>query len=134
MSAPTTPQFRRQAKQEILERVKQGMPVEQARRASQVPIHRAPVYRLLKRVQNQEEGTVVDGRHGHATKLRGEVLTFLTQRCQLSPDLSSSALQDAIQQRFSLPVSLSQLNRVRAKLGLTRKPIPREKKVQKHLR
>jgi len=38
-----------------------------------------------------------------------------------------------LQEHFSLCVSVSQFNRVRASLGLTRKPVPREKKAQKHL-
>ncbi len=131
MQAALTPQQRREAKQEILEQIKQGMSVEQARSASRVPIHRATIYRLLKRAQNNEEGSVLDGRHGHAIKLRGEVLTFLTEHCLVSPDVSSLVLQGAIQKRFSLPVSISQLNRVRASLGLTRKSRTREKKAQK---
>jgi hypothetical protein len=38
-----------------------------------------------------------------------------------------------MQERFSLTVSISQLNRVRASLGLTYKLVPREKKAQKRL-
>ncbi len=124
-----TPQQRREAKQKILERIKQGASVEQARSESVLPIHRATIYRLLKRVQSNE-GRFVDGRHGSASKLRGEVLTFLTEHCQVSPDVSSLVLQGVIQKRFSLPVSISQLNRVRASLGLTRTSVPREKKAQ----
>jgi len=78
-------------------------------------------------VQSEGTGALTDGRHGHPVKLRGEVLTFLTKRCQTSPDLTSSVLQCAIQERFSLTVSISQLNRVRASLGLIRKLVPREK-------
>ncbi len=46
MQAAMTPQQRREAKQEILEQIKQGTEVEQARSASRVPIHRATLYRL----------------------------------------------------------------------------------------
>jgi putative transposase len=133
MRAAVTTQQRQEAKREIIEHIKQGGSVELARNESRVQMHRATIYRLLKRVQSDEEKAFVDGRHGHAVKLRGEVLTFLTERCQTSLDLPSSALQCAIQERFSLTVSISQLNRVRASLGLTRKPVPREKKAQKRL-
>ena len=127
MQAVMTPQQRREAKQKLLEQIKQGASVEEARSVSVLSVHRATVYRLLKRVQSHE-GTFVDGRRGHAIKLRGDVLTFLTERCQAKMDLPSSALRDAIQERFSLTVSISQLNRVRASLGLTRKPGPQKEK------
>jgi hypothetical protein len=38
-------------------------------------------------------------------------------------------VQHAIHERFGLAISVSQLNRVRASLGLSRRRIPREKKV-----
>ena len=133
MQATVTPQQRQAAKREIVRQVKQGASTHEARVRSIVPMHRTTVYRLLKRVQREGESSVTDGRHGHAVKLRGEVLIFLTERCQASSDLPSSALQGAIQEYFSLTVSISQLNRVRANLGLTRKLVPREKKAQKRL-
>jgi hypothetical protein len=60
--------------------------------------------------------------------MRGEVLTFLIEACQANPWVSSPAVQGLLQERFDLSMSVSQLNRVRAKLGLSRKPIAREKK------
>jgi putative transposase len=98
---------------------------------SAVPMHRTTVYRLLKRVQSEGEQALTDGRHGHSVKLRGEVLAFVVECCQTNPALSSPAVQRALQERFALAVSVSQLNRVRASLGLTRKLVLREKKAQK---
>ena len=133
MPTSVPPEQRRAAKRELVKAVQQGATAQVARERSAVLMHRTTVYRLLRRVQSDEERAFVDGRHGHAVKLRGEVLTFLTECCQASPGLPSSALQCAVQERFSLTVSISQLNRVRAALGLTRKPVPREKKAQKRL-
>ncbi len=133
MQASVTPEQRKAARREIVRQVEQGATASVARICSAVPMHRTTVYRLLKRVQSDEEKAFVDGRHGHAMKLRGDVLTFLTERCQTNSDLPSSVLRCAIQERFSLTVSISQLNRVRASLGLTYKPVPREKKAQKCL-
>jgi transposase len=96
-------------------------------------MHRTTVYRLLKRVQSEGEQALTDGRHGHPYILRGEVLAFVVERCQTNPCISSSTMQRALQERFALAVSVSQLNRVRASLGLTRKLVPREKKAQKRL-
>jgi transposase len=133
MQARVTRQQRQEAKREIIEHIKRGAAVACARRESRVPMHPATIYRLLKRVQSDEESAFVDGRHGHAVKLRGEVRTFLTEYCQTRPDLPSSTLQCAIRERFSLIVSISQLNRVRVSLGFTRKSVPRQKKAQKCL-
>lgn len=86
-----------------------------------------------KRVQHEGERAFADGRHGHPVKLRGEALALVREHCQADPYVSSSVVQHLLQEHFSLCVSVSQLNRVRASLGLTRKLALREKKAQKHL-
>lgn len=96
-------------------------------------MHRTTVYRLLRRVQHEGESGFIDGRHGHPIKLRGEALALVREHCQADPHISSSIVQHLLQEHFSLGVSVSQLNRVRASLGLTRKPMPREKKPRSHL-
>ena len=42
-------------------------------------------------------------------------------------------VQHAIAERFGSAPSVSQLNRVRARLGLSRQPVPREKKASSRL-
>lgn len=128
MSSMISPEQRQVGKRRIMELVEQGAKVQQARNQSEVPMHRATVYRLLKRVRTQGEAGYSDGRHGHPIKLRGEVRTFLVESCQATPSLSSPMLQHLIQERFDMCLSVSQLNRVRASLGLTYHPLPREKK------
>ena len=128
MQATVSPEQRRAAKREIIRQIEQGASAQEARLHSPVPMHRATVYRLLKRVQSEGEKAYVDGRHGHPVKLRGEVLAFLSEHCQANPYVSSPAVQRAIAERFSCVLSVSQLNRVRASLGLSRHPVPREKK------
>lgn len=82
------------------------------------------------RVQREGDNGFADGRHGHPVKLRGEVLTFLIEFCQATPSVASSVLQHAIIERFASAPGVSQLNRVRARLGLSRQPVPREIKPQ----
>ena len=89
--------------------------------------HRSTVYRLLKRVKREGEHALVERRHGHPTKLRGEVLTFLLDYCQNYASVASREVQRLVAERFGLSVSVSQLNRVRAAHGLSRKNPPREK-------
>jgi transposase len=128
MQVLVTPQQRQAAKREIVRQIEQGAKASLARVHSAVLMHRTTVYRLLKRVQNEGDNGFADGRHGHPVKLRGEVLTCLIEHCQATPSVSSAAVQRAILERFGLAPSVSQLNRVRARLGLSRELIPREKK------
>ena len=134
MQAPVTPEQRKIARRELVRQIEQGASAREARASSVVPMHRTTVYRLLKRVQREGERALTDGRHGHPVKLRGEVLTDLVESCQSNPFVSSSVVQRLLQERFDLHISVSQLNRVRAGLGLTRKPVPQEKKAQTGLR
>jgi len=128
MQPVVSPEQRRAAKRQMMEQIEQGASVQQARSHSAVSMHRATVYRLLKRVRAEGESAFTDGRHGHPIKLRGEVRTYLIETCQATPSVSSPVVQHAIQERFGLCISISQLNRVRASLGLSRNCMPREKK------
>jgi transposase len=129
MQPPVATEQRQAAKRQMIEQIEQGATVQQARSHSGVRMHRATVYRLLKRVRAERETAYTDRRHGHPIKLRGEVRTFLIEVCQATPSVSSPALRQAIQERFGLSVSVSQLNRVRASLGLSRRTMQREKKL-----
>jgi len=133
MRASVTPQQRQAAKREIVRDIEQGVSAREARVRSVVPMHRTTVYRLLKRVQREGDNGFGDGRHGHPVKLRGEVLAFLIESCQATPSIASSVLQHAIVERLDSAPSVSQLNRVRVRLGLSRKPVPREKKASSSL-
>jgi transposase len=128
MQMKVSSEQRQAAKREIVRQVEQGISAKVARMESPVPMHRVTVYRLLKRVQTEGEGALIDGRHGHAVKLCGEVLTFLKEQCQANPGVSSPALQRAMQECFVSVPSVSQLNRVRTRLGLSRRPVSQEKK------
>ncbi len=128
MMAPDQRQTRQKARREIVRQVEFGATVSETLRRCPVPMHRTTVYRLLKRVKQEGEHAFAERRHGHPVKLRGEVLTWLLNYCQNHASVSSSELQLLIAERFSLSVSVSQLNRVRATHGVRRVPLPREKK------
>jgi transposase len=85
MPPTVSPEQRRAAKRQIMELIEQGASVQQAMSQSAIPMHRATVYRLLQRVQDQGEAAFTDGRRGHPIKLRGEVRTFLIEMCQATP-------------------------------------------------
>ncbi len=121
---------RRAARRELVRQVALGATASEARRRCPLPMHRSTVYRLLKRVELEGEQALAEWRHGHPTKLRGEVLTWVIEYCQSHTSASSSALQRLVAERFGLSVSVSQLNRVRAAHGLSRQAPLREKKAQ----
>lgn len=130
MQPAVSPPQRQVAKRQMIEQIEQGALLSKKGGQSGVPMHRATVYRLLQRVRAQGETGYTDGRHGHPIKLRGEVRTLLIELCQATPSVSSPVVQHAIEERFGLALSVSQLNRVRASLGLSRRGVPREKKAQ----
>ena len=129
MQPAVSPEQRQAAKRQRVEQLEQGASVQQARSHSTLRMQRASLYRLLKRVRAAGERAFTDGRHAHPIKLRGQVRTFLIETCQATPSVSSPVVQHAIHERFSLCLSVRQLNRVRASLGLSRSRMPREKKV-----
>jgi hypothetical protein len=58
-------------------------------------------------------GTVIEA------ELRGEARTFLEEYCRGAPHTPSSVIQTLLQERFDRHVSVSQINRVRAALGVS---------------
>jgi len=56
-------------------------------------------------VEREGEQACVERRHGHPTKLRGDVLTWVLEYCQSHASASSSELQCLVAERFSLDVA-----------------------------
>jgi transposase len=128
--SPSQRLARQAARSELVRQMKHGVTASEARRCCPVPMHRSTVYRLLKRVEREGEQALAERRHGHPIKLRGEVLPFVLDCCQNHSSVASCEVQRLVAERFNLSVSVSQLNRVRAAHGLSRKHPPREKKAE----
>ncbi len=103
----------------------QGWP-EVAAATESLPIKRAMAYRLVHAVRTRGDVALADGRQGHPSKLRGEARAFLEERCQQAPSTPSSTIQTLLQEHFALSVSISQINRVRAALGISNRRQNRE--------
>lgn len=123
---------RQVARTQLVTAMLKGQSWQEAARAEVLPVKRAMAYRLVRAVRTKGEVALQDGRHGHPSKLRGEARTFLSEQCQQAPHTSGRMLQAALQERFHLSVSISQINRVRAELGLSNslQRKPRAKKTQ----
>jgi transposase len=110
---------RRAAREHLVTAMLAGQSWQEAAAATATPVKRAMAYRLLCAVRSRGNIALQDGRHGHPSKLRGEVRAFLEASCREAPRMPSSTLQAALQERFGLQVSVSQINRVRAALGVS---------------
>ena len=80
-------------------------------------LSQSTAYRLRQRMRQGGKLALQEGRHGHPAKLRGEVREWLEQTCRQAPHTPSHEIQEQLVERFALPVSVSQLNRVRAADG-----------------
>lgn len=107
------------ARAKLISAMLEGRSFQEVSKESEVPLKRAMAYRLLRAVRTQGESALQDGRHGHPVKLRGAARTFLEEYCQQEPSTPSSTIQTLLQERFGMSMSTSQINRVRAVLGVS---------------
>jgi putative transposase len=116
------------ARVQVVEAMENGLPWHEAAKRAGLQISQSTAYRLRQRMREAGELALCEGRHGHPVKLRGEIRTFLEQTCRQAPATPSHEIQTQLVQRFSLQVSVSQINRVRAKLGVSNPPQSAKKK------
>ena len=113
-----------QAQPEALAQMIAGMQAgrswQEAARQAGVQTSRTAAYRLLQRVRTEGAAALVDQRHGHPTKVREPVRQWLVQFCRAAPEVAGRTIQAALQEQFHLEVSISQVNRLRAALGVSR--------------
>jgi transposase len=107
------------ARSELIHLMQQGLSYNKAAQRLSAPIKKAMAYRLLKQFRQQGERALIDGRHGHPSKFRGEPLNFLVTYCRQNPDVPSSQIQPLLLEKFQFSPSLSQINRLRAAHNLT---------------
>jgi transposase len=92
----------------------EGYPWQEAAAKAGVVVSRATAYRLWR----DGPSAVDDGRHGHPSKLRDPIRHWLVEVCTAAPATPSHTLQTTIQEQFGITVSVRQINRVRAALGV----------------
>jgi hypothetical protein len=69
----------RAAKAQVVAAMLQGRPWHEAVAAAGLQMSRSTAYQLLKRVRTLGEAALIDGRHGHATKLRAPLCHWLKE-------------------------------------------------------
>ena len=73
----------------------------------------------LARDEDKVAKAFLDDRHGHPYKVTEPVRAWLVDVCTQNPQMASSRVQAELQSRFGVAVSVSQINRVRAELGVS---------------
>jgi transposase len=112
-------QQRQTAKLSLVGGMQRGLPWQEAAEAAGAELSRATAFRALRVVRAQGEEALVDGRHGHPHKLTEPVRGWMVEYCRGAPKTPSRVVQAEIEQRFHTTVSVSQINRVRAVLGVS---------------
>jgi transposase len=110
---------RRVAKTQLVAGMQEGHSWHLAAAKAAVQTSRSNAYRLWRAFRQRGETALEDGRHGHPIKLRGEARSYLEDACRKAPQTPSSTVQTALRERFHMSVSISQINRVRAALGVS---------------
>jgi transposase len=116
------------ARVQVVEAMEQGLPWHEATKRAGLQISQSTAYRLRQRMRQGGKQALQEGRHGHPAKLRGEVREWLEETCRQAPHTPSHEIQAQLAERFALPISVSQLNRVRAALGVSNPPQSAKKK------
>jgi transposase len=111
----------RTARLQVIGRMFAGQSWQMAVSQSQLHISRSTAYRLVKLARDEDKvaKAFLDDRHGHPYKVTEPVRVWLVDVCTQNPQMASSRVQAELQSRFGVAVSVSQINRVRAKLGVS---------------
>jgi transposase len=110
------------ARVQVVESMEQGLPWHEAAKLAGLQISQTTAYRLRQRMRQGGEQALHEGRHGHPIKLRGEARKFLEETCRQAPHTPSHEILTQLAEQFTLTVSVSQINRVRATLGVSNPP------------
>jgi len=107
-----------------------GYSWQEAVAQSQLNISRATAYRLRQMACDEEKAkrAFLDDRHGHPSRLTQPAQAWLTEFCTPNPQVASSQVQTELRTQFGIEVSVSQINRVRASLGVSNPPQSAKKK------
>jgi transposase len=111
----------RKGRLQLIESMFAGHSWQTAVAQSQLNVSRATAYRLRQLARDEEKAELafLDDRHGHPYKLTEPVQAWISGFCMDHPQVASSRIQGELQSRFGVTVSVSQINRIRAKLGVS---------------
>ncbi len=111
----------RAARLQLIGRMLAGQSWRTAVAESQLHLSRATAYRLVHYARDEDKATMpfLDDRHGHPYKLTEPMQVWINEVCSENRQIPSSRVQSELKSRFGVAVSVSQINRVRATLGVS---------------
>jgi len=111
----------RAARLQLIGRMFAGQSWQTAVAQSQLNISRSTAYRLVQYARDEDKASMpfLDDRHGHPYKLTEPIQVWINEVCSENQQLPSSRVQRELKSRFGVAVSVSQINRVRATLGVS---------------
>src|SRR6266700_629885 len=111
----------RKGRLQLLEAMFAGHSWQSAVAQSELNVSRATAYRLRQLARDEEKAELafLDDRHGHPYKVTEPVQAWIRELSTANRQVASSRLQTELQTRFGVAVSVSHINRVRAKLGVS---------------
>ena len=77
------------AKAHLVRLMQMGHPWQKAATTAGLQISQSTAYRWVQGVQVRGEAALLDGRHGHLTKLREAMLQWLVTACRANPQMPS---------------------------------------------
>jgi len=110
----------RAAKAQMGAHMQAGQSWHKAATNASLQTSRASAYLLLRRVRTEGAVALDDQRHGHPTKVRQPVRDWLAAFCRAASEATGRTVQAALLGEFGLLISVSQINRLRAALGIRR--------------
>jgi transposase len=97
-----------------------GVSWQEAAKQAGVVTSQTSAYRFMTAYSLRGAAALEDRRHGHPHKIVGDGLVWLLKQCEEKPEITALELRAGLEERFSVWVSKSQINRVRAGHGVSR--------------
>lgn len=109
------------ARLQLIESMGAGSSWQEAVAKSNLRVSRSTAYRLVKLARQEDTAALAlqDGRQGHPSKLTEPVQKWITDVCSSTVGVPSSQVKNELKSHFGVEVSISQINRVRAKLAVS---------------
>lgn len=111
---------KQQAKLALVKLMQAGVGWQEAAEQVGIAAKRSSAYDWWQKYRELGEEGLRDGRHGHVCKGHEAVVKWLIAKCQESPEISSSQIKEQVQEHFGVSVSVTHLNRIRARHGVSR--------------
>ena len=112
----------------VIDAMAAGVPWDVARQRAKAPISRATAFRWQARFRTAGDAVFQEQRHGHAWLVTPPVQDWIAAYCQAHPHTPSHALKILLAAELDCTVSVTQLNRIRARLKVTYQRPRHEKK------